>query len=137
MNEQNGIYAPHWNINANSIIYVTRGRGRVQVVDCSGKAVFNKELKRGQLLVVPQGFAVAEQAGSEGFEFIAFKTNDRAMISPMVGRSSIIRAIPAEVLANAFGVPLPQVSTIKFGRDESVLVSPASHQSQQRPIAKV
>lgn len=124
---RNGIYAPHWNINANSVIYVTRGRGRIQIVNCEGKAVFNGEVERGQLVVVPQNYAVAKQAGSEGLEYIVFKTNDRAMMSPMVGRTSVFRAIPAQVLANAFGISQNQATAVKCGRDEQVLFTPASH----------
>lgn len=129
---QNGIYAPHWNINANSVIYASRGKGWVQVVNCTGSPVFDGELRKGQLLVVPQNYVVAHQAGDEGFEFIAFKTNDLAAISPL---KQVFRSIPAEVLANAFGIRLNQVSQLKYNGNQGPLVSPP--QSQDDKLVKV
>jgi len=123
---QDGIFVPHWNMNANSIMYVTRGRGRVQVVNSEGKSVFNGEVKRGKLLVVPQNFAVAEQAESEGLEYIVFKTNDRAEISTMIGRDSAISATPGEVLAHAFGLSPQEVNELRNNRNEGVLATPDS-----------
>ncbi|KAK7267357.1 hypothetical protein RIF29_20027 [Crotalaria pallida] len=128
---KNGIYAPHWNIDANSVIYVTRGSGWVQVVNCQGNSVYNDKLRRGQVLVVPQNFVVAHQAGEDGFEFIAFKTNDRPITSPL---KQVFRAIPAEVLANAFGLRLNQVSELKYNGNQGPLISPP--QSQDRILIK-
>lgn len=124
---QNAIYAPHWNINANSVIYVTRGEGWVQVVDCQGKSVFNGIVQKGQVLVVPQNFVLAKKAGSEGLEYIAFKTKDRANIGTLIGRTSAISGIPAEVLQNAMGLSPQEVSVLKNNRNEGLLLSPASH----------
>ncbi|KAK7267358.1 hypothetical protein RIF29_20028 [Crotalaria pallida] len=130
---RNGIYAPHWNIDANSVIYVTRGSGWVQVVNCQGNSVYNDKLRRGQVLVVPQNFVVAHQAGEDGFEFIAFKTNDRAITSPL---KQVFRAIPAEVLANAFGLRLNQVSELKYNGNQGPLVS-AQSESEDHTLIKV
>ncbi|KAK7245365.1 hypothetical protein RIF29_40205 [Crotalaria pallida] len=128
---KNAIYAPHWNINSNSVIYVTRGEGHVQIVNCQGNSVFNGKIQKGQLLMVPQNFVLAKKAGSEGLEYIAFKTNDRAMISILGGRSSALSAIPAEVLQNAFGLSPQEVSALKNNRNEGVLVSPSSRSKFQ------
>ncbi|KAJ1391884.1 RmlC-like cupin domain superfamily [Sesbania bispinosa] len=89
-------------MNANSMMYVTRGRGRVEVVNCQGKSVFNGEVRKGQMLVVPQNFVVVKQAGSEGLEYIVFKTKDKAQISTLVGLNSTISSTPTE-LGRAFG----------------------------------
>ncbi|KAI4349392.1 hypothetical protein L6164_009984 [Bauhinia variegata] len=110
-------------------MYVTRGQGRVQVVNNQGRSVFNGVVRRGQLLVVPQNFVVAQEAGNQGLEFIAFKTNDNALISPMSGTTSVMRGIPAEVLANAFGFATRQVNALKYCLNEGVLVSPRPRQS--------
>lgn len=42
-------------------------------------------------MVVPQNFAVVKRAGGAEFEWISFKTNDNAMISPLSGRTSVMR----------------------------------------------
>lgn len=123
---QDGIYVPHWNMDANSVMYVTSGRGRVQVVNSEGESVFNGEVRRGQLLVVPQNFAVAKEAGSEGLEYVAFKTKDRAKINTLVGRDSAISATPAEVLEHAFGLTSMEVNALKNNRKEGVLATPDS-----------
>jgi len=91
---QNAIFAPHYNLNSHSVIYGIRGNGRIQVVRDDGENVFDGELREGQVLTVPQNFAVIKKAGNEGFEWVAFKTNDYAKINQLAGRLSAIRAIP-------------------------------------------
>ncbi|RZC54517.1 hypothetical protein C5167_013375 [Papaver somniferum] len=88
---RNAIMVPQWNLNAHSIIYVTRGNGRIQIVGNYERPVFDGQVREGQILTVPQNFAVVKQAGSQGLEWVAFKTNDNKMISPLVGRISTER----------------------------------------------
>ena len=134
---QDAIYAPHWNRNAHSVIYVLRGRAQVQVVDDFGQTVFDDELRQEQILTVPQNFAVVKRASSEGFEWVAFKTNDRAQISPLAGRTSVLRAIPADVLANAFQLRQEDVSELKVNMEQqgNTLLRPSRSSSQWRAIA--
>ena len=116
---QDAIYVPHWNRNAHSVIYVVKGRAQVQVVDDFGQTVFHDELKQHQILTVPQNFAVVKRASSsEGFEWVAFKTNDNAQISPLAGQTSVLRAIPADVLANAFQLSREDVSELKSNLEQ-------------------
>lgn len=114
-------------------MYVIRGRGRVQIVNCQGNAVFDDEVRKGQLIVVPQNFVVAQQAEEEGFEYVVFKTNDRAAVSHV---KEVLRSTPAEVLENAFGLRQRQVTEIKFSGNRGPLVHPQS-ESHDRVIAKV
>ncbi|KAI3881909.1 hypothetical protein MKX03_021278 [Papaver bracteatum] len=100
----NALLAPHWNLNAHSVIYVTRGSCRCQIVGNQGRQVFNGQLNQGQMLVVPQNFAVVKQAGNEGFEWVSFKPNDNAMTSPLVGKTSVLGAMPVDVLMNAYQI---------------------------------
>ncbi|XP_045829319.1 legumin B-like [Trifolium pratense] len=126
---RNGIYAPHWNINANSLLYVIRGQGRVRIVNNQGNAVFDDKVRKGQLLVVPQNFVVAEQAGNEeGLEYVVFKTNDRASVNHV---KQVFRATPAPVLANAFGLRQSEVTKIKFNGNRGPLVQPQSQSQSQ------
>ena len=134
---QDAIYAPHWNRNAHSVIYVLSGRAQVQVVDDFGQTVFDDELRQEQILTVPQNFAVVKRASSEGFEWVAFKTNDKAQISPLAGRTSVLRAIPADVLANAFQLRQEDVSELKVNMEQqgNTLLRPSRSSSQWRAIA--
>ncbi|KAG4913239.1 hypothetical protein JHK84_053697 [Glycine max] len=134
---KSGIYVPHWSMNANSVAYVTSGGGWVQVVNSQGKSVFSGAVGRGRVVVVPQNFAVAIQAGRDGMEYIVFRTNDRAMMGTLVGPTSAITAIPGEVLANAFGLSPEEVSELKNNRKEAVLSSPASHHSPNPLIVTI
>ncbi|XP_047952105.1 11S globulin seed storage protein Ana o 2.0101-like [Salvia hispanica] len=122
---KNAIVAPQWCTNAHSALYVTKGSARIQVVGTQGRSVFDGEVKEGQLLVVPQNFVVVKKASQNGFEWITFKTNDNAMNAQLAGRLSAIRAMPNEVLMNAFGISRDEAKSLKFGREESTLFSPS------------
>ncbi|XP_050206837.1 11S globulin seed storage protein Ana o 2.0101-like [Mercurialis annua] len=123
---------PHWNLNAHSLIYAVRGQARIQVVDENGNSVFDGSVREGQVLTVPQNFVVVKRAESERFEYVAFKTNDNAMTSDLSGRTSALRGMPVEVLANAFRVSIEEASRIKFSRKETTLGSSSRFQSGRR-----
>ncbi|XP_026440502.1 legumin B-like [Papaver somniferum] len=134
---QNALLAPHWNLNAHSVMYVTRGSCRCQIVGNQGRQVFNGQLNQGQMLVVPQNFAVVKQAGNEGFEWVSFKTNDNAMTSPLVGKTSVLRAMPVDVLMNAYQISREEAHRLKNNRmEETMVLTPGSRsQSQTRASA--
>lgn len=122
---RNAMLTPHWNINAHSIMYVTRGTGRIQVACETGRLVFDGQVREGQLLVIPQNFVVVKKADEqEGLQWVAFKTNDNAMISPLAGRISAIRAMPEEVLMNSYGLSRDEVRRLKYGRQELSVFRP-------------
>lgn len=127
------MYSPHYNINAHSIIYAIRGRARVQVVDNFGRSVFDGELRQGQALTVPQNFALVKQAENEGFEWVSFKTNDRAKVHQLAGRISFIRAMPEDVIANAYQISREQARRLQNNRQEASLFT-TSRQSGIRPV---
>lgn len=131
---RNGIMAPYYNLNAHSVTYAVRGRARFQVVDNHGQTVFDDELREGQLLVEPQNFAVIKQASEEGFEYVSFKTNDNAMIAPLAGRTSLIRGIPEDVLANAYQISRQDAKQLKNNRQETIIFAPSSR-SERRAFA--
>ncbi|KAM0949301.1 putative rmlC-like cupin domain superfamily, rmlC-like jelly roll protein [Dioscorea sansibarensis] len=82
----NAIFGPRWIINAHSVFYVTRGFACVQILGSQGKSVFDGELHQGQVIVVPQSFAVIVKATSnEGFQWVSFQTNENAISSPIFG----------------------------------------------------
>lgn len=123
---QNAILAPHWNLNAHSIVYITRGSGRIQIVSESGDAVFNDQVQEGQLVVVPQNFAVVKRASSQGLEWISFKTSGFAMTNQLVGRNSMFRGLPEDVIVNSFQVSREDARRLKYNRQELTVFSPGS-----------
>ncbi|KAG6719084.1 hypothetical protein I3842_04G186000 [Carya illinoinensis] len=93
------------------------------------RTVFDDELREGQILTIPQNFGVVKRARDEGFKWVAFKTNVNAMISPLAGRTSAFRALPEEVLANAFQISKEEARRLKLNRQESTLVRSRSRSS--------
>ena len=124
---QDAIYVPHWNRNAHSIIYVVRGRAQLQVVDDFGRTVFDDELQQDQILTVPQNYVVVKRANGDGFEWVAFKTNDNAQISPLAGQTSVRRVIPTDVLANTFQLRQEDISELKLNllQQENTIIRPS------------
>lgn len=130
---QNAILAPHWNINAHALVYATNGRARLQIVSNEGRWVFDGELRRGQMVVVPQSFAVLARSGPDGFAWVSFQTSENAMNAPIVGKTSALRGMPADVLANAFGVSREEARRVKFGRGQEVAIFSPMSGGRSRP----
>ncbi|XP_058094543.1 cocosin 1-like [Magnolia sinica] len=128
---RNALLAPHWNLNAHSVVYVTRGNGRIQIVGDNGRSVFDGDVRQGQLVIVPQMFAVLKQAGNEGFEYVAFKTNDNAISNPLVGKASAFRAMPEDVLMNAYRISREEARRLKYNRGEETKVFEPSYQRSE------
>ncbi|CAK7331336.1 unnamed protein product [Dovyalis caffra] len=122
----NALMSPHWNINAHSILYITRGNGRIQIVGDNGQTVFDGQVREGQVVTAPQNFAVVKKAGRQGLEWVSFKTNDNAQISQLAGRFSAIRSLPEEVLANSFQISKEDARRLKNNREEVSVFSPSS-----------
>ncbi|XP_057717798.1 13S globulin basic chain-like [Arachis stenosperma] len=118
--------APHYNLNCHAVIYGTEGRGWIEVVGENGRKVYEGEVREGQILIVPQQFVVAKKAAEgsdEGFGWIAVKTSDNPMISPLAGKLSLIRAMPLPVLMNSFRLTAEEAINLKK-RGELTLFSP-------------
>ncbi|XP_076932114.1 11S globulin subunit beta-like [Bidens hawaiensis] len=123
---KNAVLAPHFNLNAHSIMYIISGSARIQIVRSEGVAAFDEAVKTGQLIVVPQSFPVIMKAGEEGCEWVAFKTNDNAITAQLAGRFSYIWSLPDEILANAYNISPEQAKSLKYNRKEGVILSPRS-----------
>lgn len=128
----NAMIAPRWTINAHSIMYVTSGSGRLQVVGNSKRAVYDGEIRQGQIFVIPQNFVHMKQAGPQGLEWFAAKTHDNAKTSPLVGKTSVIRAMPIDVLMNSYQLSRDEAESIKYNREEVTILSPQFGSQQQR-----
>ena len=95
-----------------------QGHARVQVVNNHGQTVFNDVLRRGQLLIIPQHFVVLKKAEREGCQYISFKTNPNPMVSHIAGKSSILRSLPVDVIANAYRIPRQEARNLKNNRGQ-------------------
>lgn len=133
---QEALMLPFYTENANSVIYVIRGSARIQVVQQQGKTVANEEIQQGQVFVVPQNFVALVKARDSGFEYVAFKTHENAKINTLAGNLSLMRAMPAQVIATAYQTSNNQAMQLKHNRQESTIGAPGSgYRSQHRASA--
>lgn len=130
---QNAILSPFWNVNAHSLVYIVQGHARVQVVSNLGKTVFNGVLRPGQLLIIPQHYVVLKKAEHEGCQYISFKTNANSMVSHLAGKNSIFRAMPVDVIANAYRISREQARSLKNNRGEELGAFTPRYQQQTYP----
>ncbi|CAK8543594.1 unnamed protein product [Lathyrus sativus] len=127
---KNAMFVPHYNLNANSIIYALKGRARLQVVNCNGNTVFDGELEAGRALTVPQNYAVAAKSLSDRFTYVAFKTNDRAGIARLAGTSSVINDMPVDVVAATFNLQRNEARQLKANNPFKFLIPPRESQNR-------
>ena len=95
-----------------------QGHAQVQVVNNHGQTVFSDALRRGQLLIIPQHFVVLKKAEREGCQYISIKTNANSMVSHITGKNSILRALPIDVIANAYRISRQEARNLKNNRGE-------------------
>ncbi|XP_018632829.2 11S globulin seed storage protein 2-like [Nicotiana tomentosiformis] len=121
----NALLTPHWSVNSHCVVYVQRGEAQVQVVDHSGQQVMNDRVNQGEMFVVPQYFVSTVRAGQNGLEFVVWRTSSEPMNSQLAGYTSVIRAMPIEVLTNAYQISPNEAQRLKTNRGgESFLLSP-------------
>lgn len=111
-------------MNGHSILYVIRGNAQVQAVNNNGRTVMKDNVKEGDMVVVPQFFAATIRAGRTGFEWVAVKTTASPMESPLAGYTSVLRALPLEVVARSYRASPGEAQQLKLNRGgESILLS--------------
>ncbi|KAL3849963.1 hypothetical protein ACJIZ3_011845 [Penstemon smallii] len=120
----NALISPNWAMNGHTIVYVTRGDAQVEIVNHSGRTMMNDRVNKGHMFVIPQYYTSTARAGNNGFEWVAFKTTGSPMRSPLAGYTSVIRAMPLQVLTNAYQISPKQAQGLKVNRGgQSFLLS--------------
>ncbi|KAK4407229.1 11S globulin seed storage protein 2 [Sesamum angolense] len=126
----NALVSPDWSMTGHTIVYVTRGDAQIQVVDHNGQALMNDRVNQGEMFVVPQYYTSIARAGNNGFEWVAFKTTGSPMRSPLAGYTSVIRAMPLQVITNSYQISPNQAQALKMNRgSQSFLLSPGGRRS--------
>lgn len=121
----NTIYTPNWFVNSHFVIYVTKGEAQVQVVGDNGELVMDDRVSEGEMYVIPQLFASTCKSGDNGFEYVAFLTTSTPIKSPIVGYTSVFRAMPLQVISNSYKISISEAQQLKYGRKhESVFLTP-------------
>lgn len=122
---QNTLYSPHWAVNSHSIIYVLNGDAHIQVVSNEGETIMDDRVSEGEMFVIPQYFAVSARAGNNGFEYVSFKTTSSPMKSPLVGYTSVFRAMPVQVLINSYQISPRDAQELKYNRQHQTFFLPS------------
>lgn len=125
----NALLSLHWSTLGHRILYVTRGDAQVQIVDQNEEALMNDRVKQGDMFVVPQYYTSTAQAGNDGFEWVAFMTSGMPLRYTLGLYTSVIRAMPLQVLTNSYGMSPRQAQGLKMnsGR-ETYVMSPSGGQ---------
>ncbi|GER29689.1 11S globulin seed storage protein 2 [Striga asiatica] len=125
----NAMLSPDWAMIGHTIVYVTKGDAKVEIVSHNGQAVMNDRVNEGDMFVVPQYYASTARAGNNGFEWVGFKTSGWPMRNQAAGYTSVIRAMPVGVLTNAYQISSEQAQGLKNNRGgQSYLLSPGGRQ---------
>lgn len=127
----NAMYTPHWSMTDHRVVYVVAGELQVQISDDKGNQIMNNRVQEGEMFVIPQFYATMGMAGNQGCEYLTFKTSGKPMKHQMAGYTSVMRAMPIDVISNSFQMSPREAEQLKMNRDpESMLLSPTRGSSR-------
>ncbi|KAH6556791.1 hypothetical protein KP509_1Z155400 [Ceratopteris richardii] len=128
--DQNALEAPSFVRNANQLIYITQGGGRIQVTSGDGESVFDEDVQEGTVLVIPKFFPSLKLAGENGLEYVCLLSSHSPSIAYLAGRNSVYYGVPMRVLEAAFNVDEGELR--ELGRDEEVIFPRSSSAGLRR-----
>ena len=123
---QNAEYNLHWSMTDHRLAYVIDGEAEIEIADDYGNQVFKERVSRGNMFVIPQFYPSFARAGQEGFEWITFKTSNQPMKSPVAGYTSFFRALPLQLLEQAFQITTAEAQQLKQTRRQHTFLFPPS-----------
>ncbi|GBG86586.1 hypothetical protein CBR_g41651 [Chara braunii] len=104
--KQSGMVAPGWCVNADEVVYVTKGSGRIQIANPDGTNGLDAHVQPGSLIVIPRLHASVKAASkNEGLEMISFTTSALPFWSDLAGHNSVLHNMPAVAVKEAFNIP--------------------------------
>ncbi|KAI5058230.1 hypothetical protein GOP47_0026400 [Adiantum capillus-veneris] len=122
--EPEAMAAPLWSSNAHQIVRILRGNGRIEVASSDGDQLLHTDLKENDVIVVPKFFPSTIIAGNDGLDIIKILTCDNPVKSYFAGANSVYKRIPAQVVAEAFGIELEKEMDIRRRRTEHEVILP-------------
>lgn len=121
------MFAPSW-LTSHAVMYVTRGDARVQVVDNRGRRVFDGSIREGEFIVIPQFYSVVKRAGDQGFDWITFTTSHSPIRSSFVGKDSVLKSMPQEVVMAAYNISCGEAQDLRWNREHEFFILPPRRQ---------
>ncbi|XP_066362254.1 11S globulin seed storage protein 2-like [Miscanthus floridulus] len=113
--------------SAYQVTYIVRGSGRVQVVGPDGKRVLETRAEGGVLFIVPRFHVVSKIADASGMEWFSIITTPNPIFSHLAGKTSVWKAISAEVLQASFNTTPEMEQLFRSKRlDSEIFFAPPS-----------
>lgn len=109
---------------AYQVTYVVRGSGRVQVVSNEGETVVDGEIKGGCFFIVPRFHVVSKRAGQDGLEWFSIITKEKPIFSHLGGKTSVWKALSADVLSASFNVDKEMEHNFRSQRMQDAIFFP-------------
>ncbi|CAI5482767.1 unnamed protein product [Closterium sp. Yama58-4] len=122
--EGNAMTAPKWLANAAAMLYVTKGKGRVEIAYPDGKQALRHDVKEGDFVVVPASFPHAALAYGEGLEAIAMIPKSRPQPGFLAGANSVFRMLPPAVQRAAFNADEKLLEKLRATRQSEFGILP-------------
>ncbi|KAJ7546248.1 hypothetical protein O6H91_08G032000 [Diphasiastrum complanatum] len=111
------LFSPQWLTNADQLVYVLKGRGKVEIARPRGKEAFSEQVEEGDMFVVPKLAPYVIVASDDNpFEWISFYTSSESRSMFLAGSESVFRSIPLDILAASFNVSSEILSKIESQR---------------------
>ncbi|CAI7809216.1 unnamed protein product [Closterium sp. NIES-54] len=126
--EQNALTAPHWLANSAALIYVLNGQGRFEMTHSDGRTAVRRDMKQGELIVIPPGLPHATLASGNGIEYIALITKSRPQVGFLAGANSVYRFLPRAIQQAAFNADDQLIEKLRSTRQHEYVILPPKGQ---------
>ncbi|GBG86048.1 hypothetical protein CBR_g40949 [Chara braunii] len=125
------VVGPVWSVNAHHIVYIIRGKGRVQIAGPDGRNELDAEVRAGQVVAIPRFFAALKVASEEEpLEIISVTSSSMPLSSFLSGSTSLLKNMPLEVVSHAFNIDKELEEKFREKRREVTGILPQSQSSE-------
>ncbi|CAI5944752.1 unnamed protein product [Closterium sp. NIES-64] len=122
--EGNAMTAPRWLANAAAMLYITKGKGRVEIAYPDGSQALRHDVKQGDFVVVPASYPHAALAYGEGLECIAMIPKSRPQAGFLAGANSVFRMLPRTIQRAAFNADEKLLEKLRATRQSEFGILP-------------
>lgn len=120
------LIAPYFTTNSPSLLYVTEGRGRIEIAYPDGGVALRTNVTEGDVIIIPSGFPAAQHADENSiFEWAAFSGSSLPIPSFLAGANSLYKSFPLPLLTSAFNVDKELEEKFRSRRTKDFIIFPA------------
>eukprot|EP00249_Psilotum_nudum_P018308 c26739_g1_i1 orf=290-1570(-) len=120
--EEGGMFNPQW-MGSSQAMYVTRGRGRVEMAYPNGSQAMGEEVKQGNLIIIPALFPhTVITTAKTGMQWMSFFSSSIWETSTLAGSDAVFGDTNRDILSASFNVSKDiERSIFHTVRDRAVL----------------